>query len=109
MKRAIEFYSDIVGFHVGYQSDAYTFVYRDNVAIRLLKAGEEAAANKVRQCCYIDVEGIDELYRALQAKLDTLPKGRVKRPFDQFYGQREFHVIDEDNLVLMFGEPCHQE
>ena len=102
--RSIEFYTRILGFNIGYRSDAYAFVYRDVIAIRLLSAGE-AEAKGFRQRCYIDVEGVDELYESLREKLDTLPKGRIKRPFDQYYGQREFHVIDEDDLVLMFGEP----
>jgi len=33
-----------------------------------------------------------------------LPEGRVRAPFNQPYGQREFHVIDEDSLLLFFGE-----
>ena len=104
--RSIEFYTRILDFNVGYRSDTYAFLYRDNIAIRLLSAGE-VVDKASRQCCYIDVEAVDELYESLRERLDKLPKGRVKRPFDQFYGQREFHVIDEDNLVLMFGEPCN--
>ncbi len=29
----------------------------------------------------------------------------VRAPFDTDYGQREFHVIDPDVLLLSFGEP----
>ena len=102
--QSIGFYADTLGFSTGYQSDDYAYMFRDNIAVRLLKLGEGADIN-LRQCCYIDVEGIDALYESLRPKLDKLPKGRIKIPFNQFYGQREFHVIDEDNLLLMFGEP----
>jgi hypothetical protein len=33
-----------------------------------------------------------------------LPDGRVRAPFDQPYGQREFHVLDEDGTLVFFGE-----
>ncbi len=102
--RSIEFYVGILGFNAGYQSDNYAYMYRDNIAIRLLKSGEGVDIT-IRQCCYIDVEGVDALYESLRPKLEKLPKGRVKIPFSQFYGKREFHVIDEDNMALMFGEP----
>lgn len=106
--RGIQFYTEILGFNVGYRSDAYAFVHRDSIAIRLLRAGE-GELKACRQSCYIDVEGVDDLYESLRNNLEKLPQGRVKMPFNQFYGQREFHVIDEDNLVLMFGEPCRQK
>lgn len=27
------------------------------------------------------------------------------KPFDQHYGQREFHVFDVDSAMALFGEP----
>ncbi len=80
---------------------------RDCAAIRIIPAGEgvDLRDQKHQQACYIDVEGVDDLYRELKPKLDMLPKGRVKLPFEQAYGQREFHVLDEDALLIMFGEP----
>ncbi len=34
----------------------------------------------------------------------TLPAGRFRPLFDTAYGQREFHVIDPDALLISFGE-----
>ena len=41
---------------------------------------------------------------AVSTGLGALPKGRVRPPFTQDYGQREFHVADEDCTLVMFGE-----
>ncbi len=110
IKRSIRFYVDTLGFVMGYQAVNYAYLYRDNVAIRLLTAAEgvDIRDPKRHHSCYIDVEDLEELYESLRTRLDKLPKGRVKKPFDQFYGQREFHVIDEDAMLIMFGEPVKQ-
>jgi uncharacterized protein YfaP (DUF2135 family) len=50
------------------------------------------------------VTEIDALYETMKPALDLLPKARVRVPFDQPYGQREFHVIDEDGAMAMFGQ-----
>ena len=52
----------------------------------------------------IRVRGLDALYAALKSKLDSLPEGRVRPPFDQPYGVREFHVKDPDGCLLFFAE-----
>lgn len=75
--------------------------------MRLLGAppGTDLSDPRRQQACYIDVVGLDELYATLKPALDELPPGRVRAPFDQDYGMREFHVIDEDALLIFFGEP----
>ena len=110
IKRSTRFFVDTLGFKVGFQADNYVYLIRDCVAIRLLQAGEgvDLRDPKRQQSCYIDVEGVDELYQELKPELDKLPKGRVKAPFDQAYRQREFHVLDEDALLIFFGEPVRQ-
>ncbi len=103
IKRSIQFYADSLGFSVGYQSADYAYMYRDNIAVRLLKTAEGEGPAE-RQRWYIDVEDLTGVFESMRPELEKLPKGRVKLPFDQSYGQREFHVIDEDNQLLMFGE-----
>jgi len=110
INRSVNFFVETLGFEVGFQADNYAYLTRDCAAIRLLHAGEGVDLRNPnrQQSCYIDVEGVDELYEELKPKLDNLPKGRVKTPFDQAYRQREFHVLDEDALLIFFGEPMRQ-
>ncbi|MEO1544758.1 MAG: VOC family protein [Pseudomonadota bacterium] len=107
IKKSINFFETVLGFETTYQQDNYAFMRRDNIAIRLLEAGKGVDLSDPRRqiACYIDVYGLDDLYAELKPKLDKLPKGRVRAPFNQDYGQREFHVIDEDALLIFFGEP----
>lgn len=55
------------------------------------------------QSFYIDVADVDVLYAQLKPALDTMPERRVRAPFNQPYGQREFHVLDEDGALVFFG------
>lgn len=102
----IGFYRDVLGFNVGFQSEEYAFVHRDDVAVRLVQVADAVdLSHPERQTSfYVDVQGIDDLYAALKPKLDTLGTGRVRAPFNQDYGQREFHVKDEDCTLVFFGE-----
>ena len=107
LDKAIGFFGDVLGFSCGYRADNYAFVSRDDVAIRLIEVGPEIDLTDERRenSCYIDVDGLDDLYAELKPRLDALPEGRVRPPFDQDYGQREFHVTDEDACLIFFGEP----
>lgn len=102
----IGFYRDVLGFIVGYQAEGYAFLRRDKVALRLVQVSDDVdLQNPERQgSFYIDVKALDALYASLKPALDKLPAGRVRAPFNQPYGQREFHVIDEDCTLIFFGE-----
>lgn len=102
----IGFYRDILGFTVGFQADNCAFLKRDAAAIRLVQVSSHIdLSHPERQgSFYIDVDGIADLYETLLPALSTLPKDRVQAPFNQDYGQREFHVSDEDCTLVFFGE-----
>ena len=103
---AVAFFCDVLGFDCTFQEETYAFLRRDDAAILLLQAdpGTDLAEEPRQLSCYIDVYAIDTLYAALKPELDKLAKSRVRAPFDQNYGQREFHVIYEA-LLIFFGEP----
>ncbi|PSL21812.1 bleomycin resistance protein [Shimia abyssi] len=106
LSRQIGFYQDVLGFALGFQAENYAFMRRDAVAVRLIEVDKsvDLSTPERETSFYIDVEGIDALYLSLKPKLDLLGKRRVRAPFDQDYGQREFHVIDEDCTLIFFGE-----
>ena len=107
LEKQIAFYRDMLGFTVGFQADNYAFLRRDAVAVRLVEVNPDVdLKNPEREgSFYIDVEDIDALYASLRPSLDMLPTNRVRAPFNQDYGQREFHVADEDCTLIFFGEP----
>lgn len=106
LARQITFYRDVLGFEVGFQADNYAFLRRDAVAVRLVEVfGDVDLSHPQREgSFYIDVEDIDAVYAQMKPRLDALPSERVRAPFDQDYGQREFHVADEDCTLVFFGE-----
>ncbi len=104
----LRFYEDVLGFERKLLAEdgsfgaaerggaAVEFIATDDA--RALKATATNIALSIRVC------GLDALYMALKPQLDTLPEGRVRPPFDQPYGVREFHVKDPDGCLLFFAE-----
>mgnify|MGYP001795966430 FL=1 len=83
------------------EEHGYAYCTDGTVGIRLLEIGQDQ--DIAEQLVYFDVEDVDALYQTHKPFLDTLPEGRVRGPVDQTYGQRELHVKDPDNCLLMFG------
>ena len=106
LDRQVAFYEEMLGFKLGFRADNYAFLRHDGVAVRLIEvdADVDLSVPDREGSFYIDVEDIDALYASLAPKLDMLPPGRVRAPFNQEYGQREFHVLDEDCTLVFFGE-----
>ncbi len=106
LQKQIDFYCDRLGFNCGFRQDNYAFLTHGKVAIRLLECPPRSDGKLLgeEQSFYIDVSGIDDLFAELKPGLADLPEGRVREPFDQPYGQREFHVLDEDGTLVFFGE-----
>ena len=103
IKAAIAFFTDTLGFKVGFEGGHYAYVWRDDVAFRMIEDEPLPPRGEGRYASYIDVEDVDGLYAELKPKLDLLPPGHVCPPCDQEYGQREFTVIGPDGDVIAFG------
>ena len=106
LARQMVFYRDVLGFAVGFEAPNYAFLRRDDVAVRLVEvdASVDLSHPEREGSFYIDVRDVDTVYAEMKPRLDPLPEGRVRAPFDQDYGQREFHVADEDCTLIFFGE-----
>lgn len=104
----VAFYTDVLGFEARLvtDDDSFAVVGLNGAGIQLLKTDDpqalRATANNI--AIYLPVSGLDMLFEKLRPKLDTLPAGRVRPPFEQPYGMREFHVKDPDGCLLFFGE-----
>ena len=109
LDRAIGFYETYLDFECTFKMENYAFLRSEAVAIRLLEVPFDLSIEERENMIYIDVEDVDGLYKKLKPKLDELPKGRVRAPFDQPYKQREFHVTDEDCTLYLFGEEIVEE
>ena len=106
LHQQIAFYTDVLGFRLTFEADRYAFMRRDQVAVRLIEVDSDVDLHQPerQQSIYIDVHRLQELYKSMEPRLIDLPRGRVRMPFTQSYGQREFHVADEDCTLIMFGE-----
>ncbi len=102
----VRFYRDRLGFTLGFEASNYAFLKRDAVAIRLVEVSAQVDLTHTERegSFYIDVTDIDAVWAEIAPRLADLPKLRVRAPFDQVYGQREFHVADEDCTLVYFGE-----
>ena len=104
LQKALDFFTDILGFAVTFRQDGYAYIHRETVGFRLLEAEEgEAAPGRRRFAYYIDVRDVDALYAELKPKLDTLPPADVHGPVDKPYGQRELLVLAPDGELICFG------
>jgi len=102
----VAFYRDVLGFSVGFEAEGYAFLRRDDIAVRLVQVFEDVdlTAASRQGAFYIDVNDLNAVYSEMAPRLNSLPDGRVRPPFTQPYGQREFHVFDEDCTLVYFGE-----
>jgi catechol 2,3-dioxygenase-like lactoylglutathione lyase family enzyme len=110
LDKAVDFYTGYLNFECTFKADNYAFLRHDQIAIRIVEVDDNVdLSDPNRQnSFYIDVTDIDALYAMLEPKLSTLPKRRVRAPFNQEYGQREFHITDEDCTLIFFGEGIKQ-
>jgi catechol 2,3-dioxygenase-like lactoylglutathione lyase family enzyme len=103
LKAAISLFVDTLGFRLGFEGGDYAYVWRENVAFRMIQDDPLPPRGGGRYTSYVDVEDVDGLYAELKPKLDLLPPGYVCPPCDQDYGQREFTVIGPDGDIIAFG------
>lgn len=104
LQKALDFFTDILGFTVPFRQPGYAYIHRETVGFRLMEAGNgESTPGRRRFAYYIDVRDVDALYAELKPKLDTLPPGDVHGPADKPYGQRELLVLAPDGELIAFG------
>ncbi|MGE6753596.1 bleomycin resistance protein [Rossellomorea sp. NPDC071047] len=116
MKQSMDFYCDKLGFTLVHHEDGFAVLTCHEVRIHLWEASDEGWRTRDHSLpvcsgaesfiagtasCRIEVEGIDELYRRI-LPLDILhPNARIT---DQWWGERDFGVMDPDHNLIAFFE-----
>lgn len=116
MARSVEFYRDTLGFEVLHRDTGFAILRRDAVDLHLWAASDEGWRAREggavpvvsgaesfiagTASCRVAVQGVDELHRVLSPLGILHPNAPLR---DQWYGTREFGVLDPDrNLVAFF-------
>ena len=114
--RSTDFYRDKLGFALVYSEDGFAIFQRDAVEIHLwaatddswrLRAGYPPVVTGTESFiagtagCRVGVEGVDELHREVLPLGILSPNSPLR---DQWFGTREFGVLDPDNNLVTFFE-----
>ena len=99
LRRAIDFYVDVLGFRLGFNAGSFGGVRRDAIEIHFSLA--DAGTPGERSGCRVEVTEIRRLYSAFRAKGVIDPLGDIgPKP----WGTTEFTVRDPDGNALTFVE-----
>ncbi|MBM4194208.1 MAG: VOC family protein [Gemmatimonadetes bacterium] len=103
VRRAIEFYVDVLGFRLGFNAGTYGGVRRDAIEIHFTRgdAGEPGSAPVERSGCRVEVTDIRRLYSDFRDRGVIAADGDIgPKP----WGTTEFTVRDPDGNALTFVE-----
>lgn len=96
--RAVDYYTGI-GFEEIFRNDVvYSVLSMDEHIIHL---GTKMGTGAGLSAAVVEMSGVNEYFAFL-----TRRNVRIHRePADQFYGMRDFQVMDPDGNIITFGEP----
>lgn len=110
VQASVAFYVAMLGFETVFvAADGATGeVGRDGARIMFVACddADTLAVTATNMSIYLQVNDVDTLWNDLSPRLGDLPRNRVRAPFDQAYGMREFHVKDPDGFLMFFGQPA---
>ncbi|MEM8553313.1 MAG: VOC family protein [Pseudomonadota bacterium] len=92
---AAEFLNTCLGFETTFRADGYAYCRNGDAGIRLIDAepGADMADPARQHSVYIDCDDVDAFWADHLSAIEKLPSSHRRAPFDQDYGQREFHLI----------------
>jgi catechol 2,3-dioxygenase-like lactoylglutathione lyase family enzyme len=102
LKRTVDFYTRILGFHVGllWPEEKPTFCLLDRDDVCMAFDAVKEPIGSPRAGVYVEVEDAQSVHDAI--------KNHVKiewGPEVYHYGRREFAILDPDGTMLIFTEP----
>jgi catechol 2,3-dioxygenase-like lactoylglutathione lyase family enzyme len=100
MDRAVEFYTQKLGFHVHFKNGAvFTIVARDNIEISFVLNSDGTLCGHAG--CYLKVANVQAFHDDFRRHgIEMTHPLRTEK-----YGMREFMITDPDGNMLNFGEP----
>jgi len=108
LRRTYAFYSGVLGFTGTEPAEGEIFLTmrRDRALIHFIETDDEAVleTTATNMSNHIWLEDLDAFYTTVAPELERLAPGRARPPFDQPYGQREFHVKDPDGFLMFFSQ-----
>ncbi|WP_073402847.1 VOC family protein [Mucilaginibacter sp. OK098] len=99
-ERALNYYTNILGFTEDFKLADYAGLIMDNVSIHLsgpTNPGIKKTPGNAHFC--VDCDEVDAYFDAISKKGALI----AVRPADRFYGIRDFAVNDQDGNTLVFG------
>ena len=107
------FYRDMLDFELRTidGDNQYALLAIGHASVMLLGTDDATAlaATATNVSAYFWIDDVDALWERYASRLSELPEGRVRVPFNQPYGAREFHVKDPDGFLMFFGHIIRDE
>jgi hypothetical protein len=92
--KTVAFFIDLLGFKIWRNDENYKILYKDDVTVHILRAGDIGEME-----FYMEVDNVDQAWNNMKDKLKEI---KHKAPFDREYGMREVHVIIPESKTLLF-------
>ena len=111
LERSVAFYRDHLGFALAHGEAGSAVLRRDAVELHLWTAADDASVPVVSGAesflagtasCHIAVADVDALHEALRPLGVLHPNAPLR---DEWYGTREFGVLDPDRNLITFYQP----
>jgi len=95
VRETARFFTELFQFEISLESEGYIIVSRDNLTLHLSQASNDVSLSEF----YLEVDALDELWNSIKDKLKGL---KLREPFNQAYGMREFHIEPPCTKTIMF-------
>jgi len=92
--KTVSFFIDLLGFKVWRNDENYKILYKEDVTVHILRAGDIGEME-----FSMEVDNVDQVWEDIKDQLKDI---KHKAPFDREYGMREVHVIIPETKTLLF-------
>ncbi len=94
-----KFYQEKLGFESVNNYGNYLIMQRQGLMLHFQLTNDKYLAENTS--CYVYVTGVDDLYAEYAVAQVVHPNGKLT---DQFYGVRDFSILDGDGNLIKFGQ-----